>query len=114
KQSYQSCSVLCFLYNNLHPPKRTLFPYTTLFRSPEWELFDLTEDPMEMNNCYSDPAYKNVVKELKDELYRLKKELKDDDQIRVGGMEILFCYSDRVSRRSSSEEGLHQQFDTDE
>jgi arylsulfatase A-like enzyme len=47
---------------------------------PEWELFDLEKDPKEMNNVYNDPAYAKVVKDLKDELLRLKKELGDRDE----------------------------------
>jgi arylsulfatase A-like enzyme len=46
----------------------------------QWELYDLRKDPREMNNVYNDPAYAKVVEDLKRELYRLKKELKDDDQ----------------------------------
>jgi len=46
---------------------------------PEWELFDLNKDPKEMNNVYDDPAYGNIVKELKAELIRLRKELGDDN-----------------------------------
>ena len=45
---------------------------------PEWELFDLERDPKEMNNIYFDPAYAKVVKGLKTELKRLRKELGDD------------------------------------
>ncbi len=45
---------------------------------PEWELFDLEKDPAEMNNVYDDPAYADVVNELKAELRRLRKELEDD------------------------------------
>jgi len=44
---------------------------------PEWELFDLEKDPMEMNNVVNDPAYAGVVKELKDELHRLQAEVGD-------------------------------------
>ncbi|MHC4620049.1 MAG: sulfatase family protein [Planctomycetota bacterium] len=46
---------------------------------PEWELFDLQQDPKEMNNVYHDPAYKGVVKKLKTELIRLRRELEDDN-----------------------------------
>lgn len=46
---------------------------------PEWELFDLENDPMEMYSRYDDPAYGKVVEDMKDELYRLKTELKDLD-----------------------------------
>jgi len=46
----------------------------------QWELFDLRNDPRELKNLYRDPKYANTVKELKGELYRLKKALKDENQ----------------------------------
>jgi arylsulfatase A-like enzyme len=46
----------------------------------QWELFDLKEDPVEMKNVYGDPAHADILKRLKTELYRLKKELKDNDR----------------------------------
>lgn len=48
-------------------------------RTPEWELFDLEKDPLEMQSVYHDPDYANIVKELKTELYRLKEEVKDPE-----------------------------------
>ncbi len=44
---------------------------------PEWELFDLEQDPCELNNVYSDPAYADVVAELTGELHRLQDEVGD-------------------------------------
>jgi len=44
----------------------------------EWELYDLQKDPDELNNIYNDPAYADVVKQLKGELKRLREEFKDD------------------------------------
>lgn len=46
----------------------------------QWELFDLRKDPHEVKNVYGDPQYAETVKTLKTEMYRLKKELKDEDQ----------------------------------
>jgi arylsulfatase A-like enzyme len=46
----------------------------------QWELFDLKKDPQELKNVYSDRKYADTVRELKAELYELKKELKDDGQ----------------------------------
>ncbi|NLK09209.1 MAG: sulfatase [Firmicutes bacterium] len=46
-------------------------------KEPEWELFDLHADPDEMKNLYHDPVYKDLVQELKTELYRLKDEALD-------------------------------------
>jgi arylsulfatase A-like enzyme len=45
---------------------------------PEWELFDLQNDPNELYNRYDDPAYQAVVKELKAELHRLQAEVGDE------------------------------------
>jgi arylsulfatase A-like enzyme len=44
---------------------------------PEWELFDLQQDPLEMHSVYDDPAYAGVVTELKAELKRLREDLGD-------------------------------------
>jgi arylsulfatase A-like enzyme len=41
-----------------------------------WELYDRTKDPHEVRNFYADPAYADVVQELKKELARLRAELK--------------------------------------
>lgn len=35
---------------------------------PEWELFDLSKDPLEINNVYNDPRYFQVVAKLKQQL----------------------------------------------
>ncbi len=50
------------------------------WKKDQWECYDLVADPHEMNNIYADPKAQKIVAELKRELYRLKKELKDDDQ----------------------------------
>jgi arylsulfatase A-like enzyme len=44
----------------------------------EWELFDLEHDPLETTNVIADPAYADVVAELKSELARLQRELGDE------------------------------------
>ncbi|MBC8001210.1 MAG: sulfatase [Opitutaceae bacterium] len=50
------------------------------WKTDQWELFDLVKDPTELRNIYNDPAQREIVAALKTELFRLKKELKDDDQ----------------------------------
>jgi arylsulfatase A-like enzyme len=50
------------------------------WKKDQWEMYDLVKDPAEMHNLYQDPARADTVAKLKAELYRLKKELKDDDQ----------------------------------
>jgi arylsulfatase A-like enzyme len=53
---------------------------TTDISTPkEWELFDLREDPHEMNNVYDRPEYGAVVAELKQELDRLKRQVEDNE-----------------------------------
>ncbi|MEX0361170.1 MAG: sulfatase [Allomuricauda sp.] len=47
----------------------------------EWELYDRKKDPQEMNNVYSDPAYAEVVKELKIKLEELRVQYKDSDEL---------------------------------
>ena len=50
------------------------------WKKDQWECYDLRTDPAEMHNIYGDPKAQKIVAELKKELYRLKKEVKDDDQ----------------------------------
>ena len=42
----------------------------------EWELYDLKNDPKEMNNLYSKPAYQNVISTLKKRLKVLQVQYK--------------------------------------
>lgn len=46
-----------------------------------WELFDLKRDPHELHNVYGQPRYAPVVRQLKDQLARLRQELGDHDQL---------------------------------
>jgi arylsulfatase A-like enzyme len=50
------------------------------WKKNQWELYDLAKDPEELLNVHSDPAYAGIVKTLKEELYRLRKEVGDQDQ----------------------------------
>jgi arylsulfatase A-like enzyme len=53
-------------------------------KDPEWELFDLEKDPCELNSVYHDPAYADVVMELKEELHCLQAKLGDEPYKEVG------------------------------
>ena len=55
--------------------------YYNIPTKPYWELYDLKNDPMEMNNVYEDPKYTKIVKQLKVELLNLKEDLGDSDEI---------------------------------
>ncbi|MBG7629556.1 MAG: sulfatase [Bacteroidetes bacterium] len=46
-----------------------------------WELYDLKNDPKEMNNIYNDAAYADVIKDLKSRLENIRKEVKEDDSV---------------------------------
>jgi len=47
-------------------------------REPEWELFDLENDPHELSNIYHDPGHAEVVKELRRDLRRLQEDVGDE------------------------------------
>jgi len=54
--------------------------YIHYFEEPqEFELYDLQNDPHEMHNLINDPAYKDVLEQLKARMTVLRKELKDPD-----------------------------------
>jgi len=44
---------------------------------PEWELYDLVEDPDEVNNVYHDPGFREIREELKGALWDLQAQLGD-------------------------------------
>ncbi|MFQ6132520.1 MAG: sulfatase [Armatimonadota bacterium] len=46
---------------------------------PGWELYDLKNDPHEMNNLYGDPRHRGIVAELKAELRQLRERLNETD-----------------------------------
>ena len=48
-----------------------------------WELYDLQKDPNELNNVYDNPAYADIVEQLKAELKRLRNEFKDTNQLKA-------------------------------
>jgi arylsulfatase A-like enzyme len=50
------------------------------WKKDQWEFYDLTQDPDELHNLYNDPAQQEAVAKLKLELFRLKKEVKDNDK----------------------------------
>lgn len=46
---------------------------------PAWEFYDLQKDPHESHNAYYDPAYANIIREMKKRLLELKKQAGDSD-----------------------------------
>ena len=52
----------------------------SFWKSGEWELFDLVNDPGELHNLYGQPGHDAITAALKAELLRLKQALGDEDQ----------------------------------
>ena len=90
-QSVYLCLVLCLLpfarheYPAVHSVKRHYGVRTKRYKLihfyndiDEWELYDLKKDPKEMKNVFGNPAYAEIVKELKVELKALREKYKDD------------------------------------
>jgi len=51
------------------------------WKKDQWELFDLVNDPYELHNLYGERGQEALTASLKAELARLKRELRDDDQL---------------------------------
>jgi arylsulfatase A-like enzyme len=47
-------------------------------RIDQWELFDLHNDPTEINNLYNSPKHQDIIKELKAKLRQLQAKYQDD------------------------------------
>lgn len=54
-----------------------------------WEFYDLQEDPKENHNAYGEKRYASIIKEMKKEMMRLRKEVKDTDEGSARMWEIL-------------------------
>ena len=51
------------------------------WKKEQWELFDLVNDPYELHNLYGQPGMGPLTATLKAELRRLKRDVRDDDQL---------------------------------
>ena len=51
------------------------------WKKDQWELFDLVNDLYELHNLYGEPGQQGLTATLKQELARLKREVRDDDQL---------------------------------
>jgi arylsulfatase A-like enzyme len=52
----------------------------SFWKSGQWELFDLVNDPAELHNLYGQSGQEKITAELKAELLRVKRALGDEDQ----------------------------------
>lgn len=51
------------------------------WKKDQWELFDLVNDPYELHNLYGQPGQEALAATLTAELARLRREMRDDDQL---------------------------------
>ncbi len=54
----------------------------------EWELYDRKKDPMEMRNVINDPAYKQIVADLKVKLKEVRLKYKDSPELDMKFLEM--------------------------
>jgi len=59
---------------------------------PAWEFYDLKNDPNENRNAYKDPAYQDIIKDMKKRLLELRESVGDTDANRPRMQEILKTY----------------------
>ncbi|MDN5204577.1 sulfatase [Fulvivirgaceae bacterium BMA10] len=59
---------------------------------PAWEFFDLEKDPYENHNAYNDPAYTEIIKELKEALLKQKEVVGDSDAQYAAMEEVMQDY----------------------
>jgi len=60
--------------------------------TPSWEFYDLANDPHENKNQYSNPEYAEIIREMKADLLKLRKETRDMDQNSPRMKEIMDQY----------------------
>lgn len=65
--------------------------------TPSWDFYDLQNDPHENHNAYNDPKYAPVIKQMKKDLLRLRKETGDTDEKYPEMQELLEKYYNNVS-----------------
>jgi arylsulfatase A-like enzyme len=65
-----------------HYGVRTLTHKLIFFwKKNQWELFDLRNDPHELHNLYDEAGQQPLIAQLKTELARLRREMRDEDQL---------------------------------
>ena len=80
-------------------PDNKSLPFTTkrpleYWTPPAWELYDLKNDPFEMNNLFGQPGYEGITKELKIKLKALREKFNETDEAYPHIQEIIDDYWD--------------------
>ncbi|MEG2066149.1 MAG: sulfatase [Tannerellaceae bacterium] len=60
--------------------------------TPAWEFHDLVADPGENKNLYNEPAYQDIIRRMKDDLLRLRREAGDEVEDSPRMQEIIDQY----------------------
>lgn len=69
---------LIYFYNDgMGVPGADVTTYEGSTHAPDWELYDLVDDPEELSNVYDDPAYRRTREEMKVRLWRAQAEVGD-------------------------------------
>ena len=67
-------------YRKMDDPSSRMNYFHSFDTPVAWEFYNLKDDPNEMNNLYSDPAYSTIVSNLKNQLSSLRIVLNEEDQ----------------------------------
>lgn len=70
---------LIFFYGLDYKEREDANEFVKMQTPAAWELYDLRKDPHEMNNCYADPAYKDIIVKLKAQLKQMREDLNETD-----------------------------------
>jgi len=81
---YYGCDYIKRFKDSDWPDNKSL-PFTTkrpleYWTPPAWELYDLKNDPFEMNNLYGQAGYETITASLKGRLKELRKDLNETDE----------------------------------
>ena len=89
-------------YPSVHMVKRHYGVVTTeyklahfYFDVDEWELYDRKKDPQELKNVYDDPAYAEVVTELKGKLAEMRVKYEDSEEL---DQHYIDLYKERIEK----------------
>ena len=67
--------------------------------TPAWEFYDLTVDPHENRNAYNDPAYHDIIQQMKRRLLEIRESIEDTDANRPRMQEIMNTYYFNIPAR---------------
>jgi len=102
---YYGCDYIKRFKDSTWPDNKSL-PFSTkrpleYWTPPSWELYDLKNDPFEMNNIFGKPGTKKITRDLKKKLTKLRGELNETDAKYPHIEEIIDQYWDLEQNRDA-------------